>query len=472
MRPRIPASTFAICFYCVGGTPTEELSLNSLRHNNEIISVSANLIRAHHDGVKPKESLLNVEQQMAHLGKMLGNQIGREVVSQSTPLVIITQDLDTLSFPSASFILAQLYNGKDASEADDRIWITKYSPHWQNQLLSSSAKSDASSQWIIQSVELSDGNEEGEKFCNGMPMVMAMGGFQWTLGRHADDDKPDCLNYFVPAWKLGSSGRFFGAMFCSFLLGILTEGITKLTLWIRPRLGTGQLRTFVLPLLYGAQQWLGYMVMMVAMMFSYELFASSLVGLMVGRVLFLPKSLAADTCNGECGGCEGIALLDGQSYLQLTRLDPSTSPREEGPLLECCNSAAAPCRPRERPSLGCYDATYSKQSPPRKKEPLDCCKIASAEQSPSLNKKKPSSDCRKNASAEQSPSPSKKKPPLDCCKNTNAEQSPPRKKPPPSLECCNHDSSFAGRRNSTIVGVQDDDDDDCGDNEALLGTFC
>eukprot|EP00980_Cylindrotheca_fusiformis_P029169 scaffold22742_cov139-Cylindrotheca_fusiformis.AAC.2 len=260
---------------------------------------------------------------MAHLGMMLGKQIGSKVVSQSSP--IVTQDLESVSFPSsASFILAQLYKGNDASQHDDddRIWIAENSPGWKHQLKFSS-ESDTSSQWIIQSVQLSDDANE-EKFCNGMPMVMAMGGFQWSLGRRGgDDDKPDCLNYFVPPWKLDSSGRFIGAMVYSFLLGIMTEGITNLHFWIRPHLGKGRLRKCVMPILYGAQQWLGYIVMMVTMMFSFELFLSVLVGLMVGRMLFLPKSLTrpiipaaavrtADANNTAVGGGETTPLLQGE----------------------------------------------------------------------------------------------------------------------------------------------------------------
>merc|ERR1719223_120304 len=106
-----------------------------------------------------------------------------------------------------------------------------------------------------------------------------MSGFQWSLGR--DDAKPDCLNYFVRPWKLDDRGRFIGAMVYSFLLGMMTEAVTNFQIWIRPSLGTGRLRKFTMPLLYAIQQWLGYIVMMVTMMYSIELFASLLLGLVL-----------------------------------------------------------------------------------------------------------------------------------------------------------------------------------------------
>ena len=83
----------------------------------------------------------------------------------------------------------------------------------------------------------------------------------------------------------------------SFLMGLLVEGITSFQIWIRPHLGKGRPRKIVMSILYSMQQWLGYLVMMITMMYSIELFASLLVGLVVGRVLFLPRSTTAPKIN-------------------------------------------------------------------------------------------------------------------------------------------------------------------------------
>jgi hypothetical protein len=121
-------------------------------------------------------------------------------------------------------------------------------------------------------------------FCSGMFMSMSMGGFQYSLS-----GKGDCLNYFVPPWKLTDKGKFYGAMIYSWLLGIMLEALTNFQIWLRPFLPQ-KLRKIVFPLLYGIQQWLGYIVMMVMMMYSIELFASTLLGIVVGRALFQPRS--------------------------------------------------------------------------------------------------------------------------------------------------------------------------------------
>ena len=75
-------------------------------------------------------------------------------------------------------------------------------------------------------------------------------------------------------------------MFCTFF-----------QIWIRPHLGKGRPRKILMSILYAMQQWLGYLVMMITMMYSIELFASLLVGLVVGRVLFLPRSTTAPKIN-------------------------------------------------------------------------------------------------------------------------------------------------------------------------------
>lgn len=119
-------------------------------------------------------------------------------------------------------------------------------------------------------------------FCNGMAMVMAMGGFQWSLvGKQAGD----CLNYFAPRWTLNTAGKFQGAMLYSFLIGILTEGVHTFEAFLRP-LTPPKLRHTVLALLYGFQRFFGYIVMLIAMTYSFELLLSAICGLMVGHLLF------------------------------------------------------------------------------------------------------------------------------------------------------------------------------------------
>ena len=234
---------------------------------------------SHHEN---EHERLTIGDHMDILKEFLEDKTGKKLVFDGNPMIV--SDLSQLNFHSSKFILAGLKAHEGMATDNDSIWLIKNSSHWQQALKGNSSAPD-NAEWYIQPLEL----PSDDKFCNGMFMVMAMGGFQWSLGKH--DTKPDCLNYFVPAWKLDDRGKFTGAMVYSFLLGIMTEAITNLQIWLRPFLGTGRLRKFTMPLLFALQQWLGYISMMITMMYSIELFGSLLLGLVLGRLLFLPRSV-------------------------------------------------------------------------------------------------------------------------------------------------------------------------------------
>ena len=117
-------------------------------------------------------------------------------------------------------------------------------------------------------------------FCKGMFMVMSMSGFQWSLTGYGD-----CLSYFAPGWKLDERSKFQGAMIYTFLLGVVAEGsyALPLTTWTHmPK----RFERATNSLLYGLQRFMTYIIMLIAMMYSWELLIAALCGLMVGRLLF------------------------------------------------------------------------------------------------------------------------------------------------------------------------------------------
>ena len=122
----------------------------------------------------------------------------------------------------------------------------------------------------------------GSPFCNGMSMTMAMGGFQWSL---LSKQAGDCISYFAPGWTLDNAGKFQGAMLYSFLLGIFTEGVHTFEAFLRPVVPL-RLRHTTMALLYGFQRFFGYIVMLIAMTYTWELLLSAIAGLMVGHFLF------------------------------------------------------------------------------------------------------------------------------------------------------------------------------------------
>ncbi len=126
------------------------------------------------------------------------------------------------------------------------------------------------------------GDEPVDSFCQGMPMVMFMGGFQRSLTK----EPQSCLNYFFPSWKLLNAGQLKGAMVYSFLLAFLTEGLFAIRAVVLQHV-QGKGRKTLLILLYVLQQAMGYVIMLVAMMYSVELFLSVVLGLAIGHRIFV-----------------------------------------------------------------------------------------------------------------------------------------------------------------------------------------
>lgn len=134
---------------------------------------------------------------------------------------------------------------------------------------------------------MSDDDMPQDEFCmdmENMRMVMYMKGFHRSLA-HSNKMLP-CLSYYVRSWVLNDKSKFEGAMIYSFLLGLLTQGlaVTRAIVFmhvVRPRI-----RKWLMVLIYVLQVYLGYMIMLVAMMYSVELLLSAVAGLSCGYFLF------------------------------------------------------------------------------------------------------------------------------------------------------------------------------------------
>mmetsp|Transcript_49732 Transcript_49732/g.57392 ORF Transcript_49732/g.57392 Transcript_49732/m.57392 type:complete len:274 (-) Transcript_49732:469-1290(-) len=146
----------------------------------------------------------------------------------------------------------------------------------------------------------------GMDFCRGMSMTMSMKGFQSTLffkkNNNNINNNADCLTFLFTNWKLDSPGKFSSAMIVTFLLAVLSEVITIhgqtriLTLFFRSRKKNQiYIRKFVMTLLYGIEQCLGWALMLISMTFSIELFVSVIFGIFVGKLLFPPTTKGTTT---------------------------------------------------------------------------------------------------------------------------------------------------------------------------------
>jgi hypothetical protein len=127
---------------------------------------------------------------------------------------------------------------------------------------------------------------EGD-FCSemGMTMVMYMRGFRLST-RKRDKILP-CLNYYFRTWVLRDRDHFNGAMIYTFLLALLTAALSALRAVVVRHVSSHRTRKIFLVLIYTVQSLLGYLIMLVAMMYSVELLLALVAGVALGNRIFV-----------------------------------------------------------------------------------------------------------------------------------------------------------------------------------------
>ena len=143
-------------------------------------------------------------------------------------------------------------------------------------------------------------------YCYGLGSVMVMEGF--TSQALAGTAAP-CVNFLFPAWTLSGPLKFGLACVGTFLLGVLTHWVTKLRLAVglwKDRQSVH--RKACLCLLYLANLLLGYVLMLLAMSYSTELFGMVLAGLTVGYGLFMVDRQVQPASTDPCCGDEEGAV--------------------------------------------------------------------------------------------------------------------------------------------------------------------
>lgn len=161
--------------------------------------------------------------------------------------------------------------------------------------------------WAESHTSQPNANVDVPNFCFGMPMAMYMDGFHWSLGMktttvqdpipHERPLQPpqQCLTYLFNSWLLTNPDQFRGAMVFSFLLAMMMEAFSAFRGWvIRTQSLKSVFRKYLLVIIYAIQSLLGYVIMIVAMMYSLELFLSIAAGLAIGHLLFVRLLPAQD----------------------------------------------------------------------------------------------------------------------------------------------------------------------------------
>eukprot|EP00931_Biecheleriopsis_adriatica_P120125 TRINITY_DN95260_c0_g1_i1.p1 TRINITY_DN95260_c0_g1~~TRINITY_DN95260_c0_g1_i1.p1 ORF type:complete len:806 (+),score=162.39 TRINITY_DN95260_c0_g1_i1:355-2418(+) len=158
------------------------------------------------------------------------------------------------------------------------------------------------------------GPSEDAGFCNGILTDMHMSGFE--VARQS----VPCIIFFFQGLELTSAWKFVLAMLATILLGILVEFMVAARRWSAPgpskrgtlfkwKLSRRGTKAWSL-LLYAVTRALGYLVMLVTMTYSVELFLSVIVGLTAGHAIFNLEtpadSDATPCCAASSGPVEGV----------------------------------------------------------------------------------------------------------------------------------------------------------------------
>jgi len=136
-------------------------------------------------------------------------------------------------------------------------------------------------------------------YCYGSGTSMSMSGFvsQAISGKTAP-----CMLLLFGSWALDGPAKFGMACIGTFLLGILLQFVTKTRISVNRWKLSPHLKTITICALYTVNTTIAYLLMLIAMTYSTELFIMVLLGLSTGYALFLVNSytpINTDPCCGD-----------------------------------------------------------------------------------------------------------------------------------------------------------------------------
>jgi len=131
---------------------------------------------------------------------------------------------------------------------------------------------------VINVTAVESGSKIEYPFCySGTTMYME--GFQWT-------QSSTCVIYLFPSWVLNSIWKYFTAVIGTILLAIGLEKFIQQRRKAMASMEAGTARLVASAAFYGVQLSIGYMLMLIIMIYSVLLFLSVILGLVIGHVLF------------------------------------------------------------------------------------------------------------------------------------------------------------------------------------------
>jgi hypothetical protein len=178
-------------------------------------------------------------------------------------------------------------------------------------------------------------SEVEEQFCYG-GTSMYMDGFQWV--------GTACIIYLFPAWVLSTPAKLVGASIGSFAMSIVLERVLFERRRLNQQLPPGYKRLAVSALTYGVQLTMGYFIMLVVMTYSGPLFLSTILGFVLGHVLFNAQDalLKTDRKKSRDGSLpKKKNESDSNNDVQETKSDDTTDNNHK----PCCHQPSCECPP-------------------------------------------------------------------------------------------------------------------------------
>eukprot|EP00391_Amoebophrya_sp_Ameob2_P008467 CAMPEP_0178983284 /NCGR_PEP_ID=MMETSP0795-20121207/973_1 /TAXON_ID=88552 /ORGANISM="Amoebophrya sp., Strain Ameob2" /LENGTH=997 /DNA_ID=CAMNT_0020674037 /DNA_START=231 /DNA_END=3224 /DNA_ORIENTATION=+ len=143
-------------------------------------------------------------------------------------------------------------------------------------------------------------------FCGPGKTDMHMMGFKSILFNGGE--KEECVMLFHEVFTLDSEWKFVLGVFSTLLFGVFTEWLVS----VRRKMDT-DLRTLrgklVKVSLFAGNMCVGYLIMLITMIYSLELFLAVVLGLAIGHFLFNSKAPVGESVTACCAGRNNPAAL-------------------------------------------------------------------------------------------------------------------------------------------------------------------
>ena len=128
-------------------------------------------------------------------------------------------------------------------------------------------------------------NSSANGFCVGDGTTMFMSGFV-SYATATSDDEPECVKLWFDSWVLDNRSKYVISCVGIFLVSMLMQAVPLLRKYLKHKVRDARKRNFLTVLLFGIDSTVAYLIMLVTMTYSAELFSMVIAGLTVGFIIF------------------------------------------------------------------------------------------------------------------------------------------------------------------------------------------